>query len=179
MLRPTLLCACALAASTFHAAFPVPAHLLRRASVGEGAPNGAIHALVYLTECGSLGELLSADEGDAFADAGRRDDIGGPVTLAREYPGRSGWTQLYKDRGMNRCTAWSVSIVRLFFWHLIQPVVYGLVLYVYWFDIDEAQRILAVMVAMKEGIYVLIILYALVKIPAVLLVNLHVSVTCV
>ena len=59
----------------------------------------------------------------------------------------------------------------------MQPVVYGFVLYVYWFDIDESQRILAVVVAVKEGIYVLIILYSLVTLPAVLLVNLHVSVT--
>ena len=101
----------------------------------------------------------------------------GKVSLyALEYGrvghGWEGWHRARNELHYDLCAARCISVARLLALHLIQPSVYCMVLWVYAPVLSPVLRTLGIAVAAREAILVLLILVALWRVPAFLLVNL-------
>ena len=77
--------------------------------------------------------------------------------------------------GINTCAAITICMIRLLFWHWMQPILYGYVLFAYWDLLDYYQQILGLIVGGREGIYFILTLLALYRQPIYLLVDLRSS----
>ena len=88
------------------------------------------------------------------------------------------WVIAIQRNGHSRCGAYGAAVKRFIFWHMIQPVMYAVVLspYAYWDQLDTTQHVLGMLVLLREALYVLLLLVALVVNPAFLLVDVPASV---
>ena len=86
----------------------------------------------------------------------RRDHIG--LGMVEVLQSRISWQEARKMTGMdNDChTALAAGLARLVLWHNLQPAAYGLALVASWNDVSPLQRMLGIVVALREVIYVLI-----------------------
>jgi hypothetical protein len=75
--------------------------------------------------------------------------------------------------GFHPNTARAIAVLRLFFWHLMQPVLYIWILYSYYDQLDWSQQLLGACVGVREALYVLLLLWGVCYRPAFLLVNLN------
>lgn len=87
------------------------------------------------------------------------------------------WTQAKEGLEINQCAALFISIVRLIFWHCMQPLLYCYVLYAFWDLLDNVQQILGLIVAVREAIFFFMILLCTFRNPAFLLVDIRASCT--
>lgn len=83
-----------------------------------------------------------------------------PSSLTRYFVAES-WEEARLAMRYTYNMAIAVSVLRLFFWHLAQPLLYFIVLYLYWDLISKAQFVLGCCVAVRESLYVVIIIAAL------------------
>ena len=83
------------------------------------------------------------------------------------------WTKAKKIQNLSKRAAMFVSIVRLVFWHWLQPLSYAFVLYAYWDLLDEVQMFLALAVGLRECVYFLLTIACLWVTPAFLMVDLR------
>jgi hypothetical protein len=88
------------------------------------------------------------------------------------YEGRAGWEKARCHLNMTWGHAVLVSITRLVIHHLMQPIVYGLVLSTYVEQVSPLQEDLGFVVAVRELTYATIVVYGLLVRPAFLLCNL-------
>ena len=89
------------------------------------------------------------------------------------YDGTEGWNRALDELGWNQSTGISVALLRCFLWHLMQPVMYFWVLYSFGDKIDPLQTKLGYVVAAREAVYVLLVLYGACCRATFLLVNLN------
>jgi hypothetical protein len=82
------------------------------------------------------------------------------------------WDQAVAVQGWSRRMGVAVSVLRLVFWHWLQPAMYVTSLYAYWDQIDDMQQKLGLVVAAREALYPLLTLVALWRRPIFLLANL-------
>lgn len=87
--------------------------------------------------------------------------------VTRDMP----WLEAREALAFGPCEAVFVAGLRLVLWHWMQPLVYGWVLYSYSDMIKEAQLALAIVVAVREGLYFLLALYGACVLPQYLLLN--------
>ena len=73
--------------------------------------------------------------------------------------------------GMDKDTALVAGFARLLLWHHLQPIAYGLAFVASWNDVSPLQRMLGVVVALREAIYIALTLFCLQFNPAYLLVD--------
>ena len=97
------------------------------------------------------------------------------ATMNQAMQQRMTWEDARKDLGINFCTAFTVSMVRLLFWHWMQPFLYFWVVYAYWDLLDKGQQVLALIVAGREVIYFVLTLIGLCVNRVYLLVDLRAS----
>ena len=64
-----------------------------------------------------------------------------------------------------------VAIARMLLWHIVQPVMYVVVLWCNYSELDRWQKIFGVAVAIREGLYLLTILACVIIKPAFLLID--------
>lgn len=81
------------------------------------------------------------------------------------------WDNARKLLGWSWNLAISVSLLRLFFWHLMQPFAYCWTLYSYYNEIDHLQRVLALFVAFREVSYLFLTMICVRNCPRFLLTN--------
>lgn len=94
------------------------------------------------------------------------------VDMDSIYNGKMNWLRARLALGYTPVMAICVAILRLVFWHWMQPAMYCLVLYIYSTEISSLQLIFGILVACREVIYVLLTIMALFTNPSFLLVNL-------
>lgn len=83
------------------------------------------------------------------------------------------WTEARIAMGYTPKVAIAVSILRVFFWHWLQPLIYGLVLFSFYPQLNLTQFILGLCVAFREAMYFLLVLVGAFACPAFLLTNPH------
>eukprot|EP00494_Astrolonche_serrata_P013913 UN14039 len=76
-----------------------------------------------------------------------------------------------KRNGLSCYDACVQLFFRLFFWHLMQPFMYGWVLYSYWDSLDIFQQIFGSIVGGREGLYVIFIIICLCGNPSFFICN--------
>merc|ERR1711871_434040 len=81
------------------------------------------------------------------------------------------WHAAVVALGWTQSKAVSVAMLRLVFWHWMQPTMYAWTLVSYYDMIDSTQQVLGVLVLAKEVLYFLLTVLALCRNPAFLLVN--------
>jgi hypothetical protein len=81
------------------------------------------------------------------------------------------WLEVRIALGWSQQMAVSVAMLRLFFWHWLQPIMYFWTLYTFSSQISELQLDLALCVAARELLYIAITLWALNVSPTFLLFN--------
>ena len=94
------------------------------------------------------------------------------VTIWRIWKYQYSWSSARDELGLNTCGAILISTIRLLFWHWLQPMLYGLVLFAYWNLLVEAQQTLGLIVGIREALYWLMTIMALCRNPSYLLVDL-------
>jgi hypothetical protein len=82
------------------------------------------------------------------------------------------WEEALAALKWSRNMGLAVGAMRLILWHWVQPVIYWLVLFAYWDQIDRTQQLLGLVVAGREVLYFVLTLCALWLRPTFLLVNL-------
>jgi hypothetical protein len=82
------------------------------------------------------------------------------------------WDEALVALGWSRRMGLAVGVLRLVFWHWMQPAMYAASLYAYWNQIDAVQQKLALVVGAREALYPLFTLKALWHKPIFLLANL-------
>eukprot|EP01046_Picozoa_sp_COSAG06_P021378 COSAG06_NODE_1604_length_8955_cov_51.674840_4_plen_854_part_00 len=87
----------------------------------------------------------------------------------------STWAEAVKGRGFANGQAIWHAFKRMLFWHLAQPVMYAVVLLVYWSSLLFWQKGFAIVVAFREFTYILLLMLACWKVPAFLLVDISKS----
>ena len=95
------------------------------------------------------------------------------MTVMEIWHAKPSWSEAREDLSINFCAALTVSMLRLIFWHWMQPMLYAWVLYAYWDLLDDGQQILASIVAGREALYFLFTLIGLIKNRSYLLVDLR------
>jgi hypothetical protein len=95
------------------------------------------------------------------------------VSIDAIMGGHSGprWESAVAMLGWSQRKAWTVALIRLVFWHWMQPAMYAWTLYSYSDLIDYTQLVLGVVVLGREGLYVLFTCIALYRNPVFLLAN--------
>ena len=83
----------------------------------------------------------------------------------------STWDEAVDARGFSQGDARWHAAKRFVFWHLSQPGMYAVVLYVYWSSLLQWQKAVASLVAVRELFYVLLLMLSTWYIPAFLLVD--------
>jgi hypothetical protein len=83
------------------------------------------------------------------------------------------WSKARRDLKYEEGMALGVGLIRLLLWHLLQPAVYFYLIHVYRRQLSNAIFGLAVVVGVREGLYMVFTLIALVVNPAFLLINLN------
>ena len=94
------------------------------------------------------------------------------VTIWRIWKYQYSWYSARDELGLNTCGATLISMIRLFFWHWLQPLLYGVVLFAYWNLLVDAQKILGLIVGGREALYWFMTVMALYRNPSYLLVDL-------
>ena len=94
-----------------------------------------------------------------------------PLTTYKLYDTFISWEDGKFLRGFSDAGALFVGTFTMLFLHLSQPAFYYYSLWVYYLDIDSTQKYLGIAVAIREAIYVLLILYGLYHKPTFLLVD--------
>ena len=85
------------------------------------------------------------------------------------------WDEARLMHGYNFLTAFIVSAIRLFFWHILQPVMYIFLLYAYSDILDIVQLVLGLIVGVRELVYLTMTIVALFVSPSFLLVDIGVE----
>jgi hypothetical protein len=93
--------------------------------------------------------------------------------LASVYAGSEGWDKAVVDLGWHKNTARAVGVLRLLFWHMMQPVMYCWVFFSFSDQINERMYHLGLVVMAREVTYVGLLACGLCRCPAFLLVNLE------
>jgi hypothetical protein len=88
---------------------------------------------------------------------------------------QSTWDEAVKGRGFTNGQAIWYAVKRMLFWHLAQPVMYAVVLLVYWSSLLFWQKGFAFVVAIREFTYIMLLTLAFCKVPAFLLVDISKS----
>jgi hypothetical protein len=125
--------------------------------------------------------IRSADKSEPVPDILSIDtDNGGKASLwqirSGNYNGAKGWSRAAEELGYSKTAALATSFIVLVFLHLVQPAVYFFILNQYHSQMGNALLGLSKVVAVREAIYVLMVMYTLYARPAFLLVNLDASV---
>ena len=81
------------------------------------------------------------------------------------------WDDAREALGWTPCKAKTVALLRLVFWHWMQPALYAWTLISFSDQIDRVQLILGLVVMGREALYPVLTLIALYRNPAFLLVN--------
>eukprot|EP01083_Nonionella_stella_P031985 87543_1 len=97
------------------------------------------------------------------------------VSIVNIWAGSINWTKAKERLGVNTCAAVTISIIRLLFWHWMQPILYVYVLYAYWDLLVETQQVLGLIVGVREVIYFLLTIIAACANPVFLIVDLRAS----
>eukprot|EP01084_Bolivina_argentea_P317306 550137_1 len=97
------------------------------------------------------------------------------VTIKKVWDNRYSWSEATEHLGINKCAGFLISVIRLIFWHWMQPLLYWFVLFAYWDLLDNVQQILASIVAGREFIYFCLTCICVCVNPAFLLVDLIAS----
>lgn len=71
------------------------------------------------------------------------------------------WNTARCHKDLSICSALLISFIRLILWYWLQPSLFLYTMIVYWSSLDDVQRILALIVWTREGIYVLFTLLGL------------------
>lgn len=79
------------------------------------------------------------------------------------------WRRARESMEINNQAAITIALIRLMFWHWLQPFLYGIILYGYWDLLDETQRVLGLIVLGREALYFLMTLVCIVVNPVFLL----------
>jgi len=80
------------------------------------------------------------------------------------------WSRATGDLGRK---SFLIAAMRLFIWHLMQPVLYWLTLAAFWNDISEHQRLAGKIVAAREACYFLTVIILLCLQPVFLMVDIE------
>ena len=134
---------------------------------------GFIEELIIQVCCGKCIERTRA-EAEALLDAYVAPSyIGFDAPLTTEKLGDTfiSWEQGKFLRGFSDAGALFVGTFTMLFLHLSQPAFHYYSLWVYYLNIDSTQKYLGIAVAIREAIYVLLILYGLYHKPTFLLVD--------
>ena len=134
---------------------------------------GFIEELIIQVCCGKCIERTRA-EAEALLDAYVAPSYIGfdaPLTTHKLCDTFISWEQGKFLRGFSDAGALFVGTFTMLFLHLSQPAFYYYSLWVYYLDIDSTQKYLGIAVAIREAIYVLLILYGLYHKPTFLLVD--------
>jgi hypothetical protein len=86
------------------------------------------------------------------------------------------WAEAREARGLTQRQAVSIATLKLMFWHLVQPTVYLGLLFVYRCfvaKLGKTQQALASVVAAREVLYIVSLVFATAKLPAFLLLDLR------
>eukprot|EP01084_Bolivina_argentea_P061242 111926_1 len=97
------------------------------------------------------------------------------ITIDNIFERRFRWSEAREQLGLNTCAALFISLIRLIFWHCMQPCLYCFVMYAYWDLLDRGQQILAVIVAVRECIYFCLTFIGVCVNPTFLLIDLRAS----
>jgi len=89
---------------------------------------------------------------------------------------RSCWAMARAMNGQSQCGALLEAAAKLLGWHWLQPSLYWALLAMHWGDIDAAQRVFGVGVAVREALYFLSTCVCLWTNPAFLLVDIGATV---
>jgi hypothetical protein len=81
------------------------------------------------------------------------------------------WEQVRKRSNWGPCTAVSIGVTRLLFWHWLQPLTYWWAFLAYQDEIDRTQWYMGVVVGSREAFYAFIVLVGVVSNPVFLLVD--------
>ncbi len=92
------------------------------------------------------------------------------------YSSSSSWATAVQQNGTRPCTAVMQAVGRFFFWHVIQPVGYCVVFWVYFPTLEPLQRWLGGFVLLREALYLLAVVACAWVNPAFLLVDVAASV---
>lgn len=84
---------------------------------------------------------------------------------------KSSWAEATKARGFSDGEAKWHAVKRIIFWHLSQPGMYAVVVYVYWSSLMAWQKVVAGLVAFRELTYVFLLMVSTWYNPAFLLVD--------
>ena len=119
-----------------------------------------------------LGMALLAGHGDGGANAA------GWLSLVQPADGKPQptWATAREARGLSQRQAVSSATAKLFLWHLSQPLAYLGLLYVYRCFVAQLggpQQTLASVVAAREVLYIVSLLFATAKLPVFLLLDLR------
>lgn len=95
------------------------------------------------------------------------------VTIVNVFDGTLSWHEARTELGLNQCAASLIALIRLLFWHWMQPFLYFYVLFAYWDLLVHIQRILGLIVGGREALYWLMTVFALCRNPVYLLVDLR------
>ena len=87
------------------------------------------------------------------------------------WAGEYGWEEIGKEYGWTFEKTLAVSVLRLVFWHLLQPAFFFVSFYFYHDDLTHVQAILATMVIANEAVYCLATFACLLVNPAFLVAN--------
>eukprot|EP00494_Astrolonche_serrata_P001506 UN01512 len=96
---------------------------------------------------------------------------GSIVTLNTLDGNTVSFSETMKRNGLSYYDACIQLFFRLFFWHLMQPCMYGWVLYSYWDSLDIYQQIFGSIVGGREGLYVIFIMICMFYNPSFFICN--------
>eukprot|EP01084_Bolivina_argentea_P079457 144129_1 len=99
----------------------------------------------------------------------------GELSINNLKGGTTSWENARHIAGLNICAAFTLSFIRLVFWHWMQPLLYWFILYAYWNILDPTQQVLGVVVAVREALYLFLTILGLCLNRTFLLIDLRAS----
>ena len=81
------------------------------------------------------------------------------------------WDEARTMHGYSQCKAFMIGTIRFIFWHILQPISYLILLYIYHDALSNAQLILGCIIGIRESIYFSLLLIVLIMKPSFLLVD--------
>lgn len=86
----------------------------------------------------------------------------GSFPIIKVYEKKYIWETVVQ-RGLNLtgCSLFLLSLIRLLFCHLMQPILYFIIIHLYWDSLYHAQQTLAIIVGLREGIYLLLTIFGI------------------
>ena len=62
------------------------------------------------------------------------------MSLCPDRASKITWTIAREEAGINKCAALCLGLIKLIFWHIMQPLLYIFVLYAFWDLLDKGQQ---------------------------------------